>query len=266
MIPLINHPQNTYTAGRYLRCTIALTCIVLLNACSSYSAKQDTNIPLDKGAYLDIPDTWTIHAKLGIKNAEDSGSVTLKWEQIGDNYTIQMSGPFGQGNAKLSGNRSAIIIERPGKETLYSRNPKSLIQQTFGWDLPIEQLPYWMRGLQTPDPISTSFIDTGNNLLLSNQKQLHTPAYTRYNETGTLSKLSQFGWDIHYSRYKVQQLYLAPHKIRASNHGVTLTLIIKKWEFPSITETVAKTSRDMTNIVTHEAFQQPTNKTVQKTT
>jgi len=201
------------------RCLNLLIIAALLSACGSYSTKQNNDLPLDTETYLDIPDTWTIQAKLGIKNSEDSGSVTLNWQQEGERYTIQVSGPFGQGNAKLSGNNQSIRIEQPGKETLYSNNPKALVQQTFGWDLPLQHLPYWIRGIQNP---------------LSDQNIQHATASTQHNEIGLLSTLTQFGWALEYSRYKPQQQHLAPHKIRAKSNGVTLTLIIKKWVFPLI--------------------------------
>lgn len=277
MTPHTNHTKKAPLASHYLRCASVLIYIALLSACSNYSTKQDIAPLLDKEAYVDIPDVWTIHAKLGIKNAEDSGSVTLNWEQVGENYTIQLSGPFGQGNAKLSGNRYAILIEQPGKKTLYSNNPKSLIQQAFGWDLPLEHLPYWIRGLQTPGSANDSAIGSENKLSLSNQAQAYTSASVQYDEAGTLSSLSQFGWDINYSRYKVQHQYLAPHRIRANNNDVTLTLIIKKWEFPSIAETTAGTAAEIAREITvespieapatviSETRLQPTHKTAQQT-
>lgn len=213
------------------RCLSLLIIAVLLSACGSYSTKQNNNLPLDIKTYADIPDTWSIQAKLGIKNGADSGSVTVNWHQEGDRYAIQLSGPFGQGNAKLSGNNQSIRIEQPGKETLYSNNPKALIQQTFGWDLPLQHLPYWIRGIQNPQ---------------SDQNIQHATTNTQHNENGLLSTLTQFGWTLEYSRYRPQQQRLAPHKIRAKNDAVTLTLIIKKWVFPLISTNTA-------NVITYTA-------------
>ena len=203
------HPYLQHS--RYMS---ALILSVLLSACSSYSTKQDIDISTE--TYLAMPDTWSIYAKLGIKNDEDSGSVTLNWEQTRNDYHIQVSGPFGQGNAKLTGNDQLIRIEQPGKQTLYSKAPKMLVQQTFGWDLPLQHLPYWIRGLQNPNDSA----DTVQN--------------KQYDDMGLLSGFSQYGWTITYSRYTPKQQRLAPHKIRAENGNITLTLIIKEWSFPTL--------------------------------
>jgi outer membrane lipoprotein LolB len=220
--------DNRYThLGRYMS---VLILTILLSACGSYSTKKGSDFALDKDAYLNIPDTWTIHAKLGIKSGEDSGSVTLNWQQEDGRYDIQLRGPLGQGNAKLSGSSQKIRIEQPGKETLYSSKPKALVQQTFGWDLPIQHLPYWIRGVQSP------YSETHKAL-----NNTHSIASIQYNAAGLLSTLSQFGWALEYSRYKPQQQRLAPHKIRANRNGVTLTLIIKQWDFPNIIATTTNT-------------------------
>jgi outer membrane lipoprotein LolB len=232
--------------GRYIS---LLTLSLLLGACSHYSTKQETDFGLDRKTYVDIPDTWAIHAKLGIKNGEDSGSVTLHWRQEGDEYTIQLSGPFGQGNAKLSGNSRAIRIARPGKEPLYSGDPTALVQQTFGWDLPLQHLPYWIRGEQSP--LGTRADDQGHQ---------HTTATIQYNEIGLLSALSQLDWALEYSRYKPQQQRLAPHKIRAKSNGVTLTLLIKEWDFmlEGVPEAIGNTNNATTRTTTDTVPDTPT--------
>ncbi|MFT6101876.1 MAG: outer membrane lipoprotein LolB [Granulosicoccus sp.] len=194
--------------------------ILLLQACGHNSIKSsDKQAPTDNNA-SNIPDTWKVTAKLGIRNSKDSGSVTVNWQQQQDQYHIQLSGPFGQGNATLSGDDSNILIDRPGKEPAFSNEPSALITNTFGWDLPLEQLRYWVRGLPTP---SRHF----------NQ----TPPRTTYNETGLLAQLEQMGWTLRYSRYqpiKTLNGRVLPHKIRAQRDDAILTLIIKRWAFPDV--------------------------------
>jgi outer membrane lipoprotein LolB len=220
------HPtSSSRIISRYCYLPInVFICLLLLSACSSAPTKQEIDYATNKAAYLTIPSIWTIQAKLGIKSEDNSGSVTLNWQQKGDHYDIQISGPLGQGNAKLSGNNQAIRIVQPGKDTIYSNNPRGLIQQTFGWDLPLQHLPYWIRGVQNPH----NEANTDNN-----QAKQKTAASTQYNEQGLLSGLSQFGWALEYSRYKPQQQRFAPHKIRAKKNDMTLTLIIRQWDFPS---------------------------------
>lgn len=181
--------------------------LLLLSACSQ---QITTPPPIQKNA-APIPNTWTITAKLGVRTENDSGSVTLLWQQQGPQYRIRISGPLGQGNGLLSGDDQHIVIERPNQDTLFSNNPSQLIEETFGWELPLQHLQYWIRGLNTP--------------LLETTRQDHE-------SSGALSNLHQDGWHLQYARYKPSGKWLMPGRIRAEKEGLVLTLIIKQWNFP----------------------------------
>ena len=202
-----------FTPAPFKRAFLLLK-ILFLSACSSYTIhKQPADQPIDqivKQVKEAIPDRWQLNAKLGIRNSEKSGSVNVKWQQQSAQYHIRISGPFGQGSGTLQGNPQYIRIERANKEPIYSNNPSELIKSSFGWDLPVEHLPYWVRGLVSPE---------------SDAEEL------RYNSSGTLAELRQSDWSLHYSRYQLADKWLMPHKISVKNNAVTLTLIIKAWNF-----------------------------------
>lgn len=203
---------------RFFVLTASLFILLIASACST----QQYSHPVTGTLNAPIPDAWALHAKLGIRNGEDSGSVTLHWQQQQDAYRIRVSGPFGQGNAVLTGNNEYITIERPGKAPIFSSDPETLIQDTFGWSLPINQLRYWVVGLRAP----TS--QASKSLLFDEQ----------YNETGLLTQRQQHGWVLRYSRYKpIVSLdnQLLAHKVRMHQETATLTLIIKEWDFVTST-------------------------------
>ncbi|MFT5117701.1 MAG: outer membrane lipoprotein LolB [Kiritimatiellia bacterium] len=186
-----------------------LLAFLFISACSP-QATRPTLLPLQTNAV--IPDVWNITAKLGIRNGDDSGSVTLYWQQQQNQYQIRIAGPLGQGNGLLSGDEENIVIERPNKQTLYSNNPAQLIKDTFGWDLPIQDLNYWVRGLASP---------------------LLDAAEQDYSASGVLSELNQSDWSLRYTRYRTTDLWLMPQRIRAEKGELMLTLVIKTWEFPN---------------------------------
>jgi outer membrane lipoprotein LolB len=187
---------------------LLLLASLFISACSP-QATRPTPVTLQTDTA--IPDVWNITAKLGIRNGDDSGSVTLYWQQQQNHYQIRIAGPLGQGNGLLSGNEDTIVIERPSKKTLYSNNPAQLIKDTFGWDLPVQDLNYWVRGLPSP------FLDA---------------AEQDYNASGVLSGLNQSDWSLRYTRYRTTDLWLMPQRIRAEKGELMLTLVIKTWEFP----------------------------------
>ncbi|MEO0442357.1 MAG: lipoprotein insertase outer membrane protein LolB [Pseudomonadota bacterium] len=155
-----------------------------------------------------LPEQWSIKAKLGLRTPNTNGSVTLEWLETDSQYTIRIQGPLGQGNATVRGGQEGVILQRPGKSPIYSSDALSLIQQEFGWTLPVDDLRFWVRGIANP---------------------LNPVEKKHYSTTGQLLSMSQSGWQLHYSRYKTIDQWQLPGRIRANQNEVYLTLIIREW-------------------------------------
>jgi len=202
--------QHLVTPARSFISALPLLLLLLLSACSQNSPLPSDSSTLRPTAELSPINEWQITAKLGIRSSEDSGSVTVKWSQLDDDYTIRVSGPLGQGNGIITGNSSFIRIERPNKEAIISMQPDHLIASTLGWQLPITLLPYWVQGHPNPTlPITKTTVDT----------------------QGVLTEIKQAGWQLLFFRHGVIEGKQVPLKIIASKDDVKLTFIIRSWQF-----------------------------------
>ena len=67
----------------------------------------------------------------------------------------------------------------------------------LGWSIPVENLSWWVRGIQAPGQ--------------ADQRTL--------GEGGSLSFLSQSGWDIEFGRYRDVQGFSLPLKLTARQGG-----------------------------------------------
>ncbi len=198
---------------------LLLAISLLLSACSPAPTKPVTS-PANSPTLGELPEIWNIKAKLGIRSHDDSASVTLNWQQIHDNYHIRITGPLGQGSGQLEGNENHIRITRGNKTPLYSNQPSQLIEDSFGWQLPLAHLPYWVRGLPSPK--------------LDSQEQSYSPLDPKVaSSPSVLSRMVQSGWQVEYSRFKPVDRWLMPHRIRATQGDVRLTLVVRSWEFPN---------------------------------
>ena len=189
---------------------LALIAIFLLLSGCSQIPRQ----PTDGSPHTTLPsppEQWQLNAKLGVRNGEDSGSITLNWQQSNSGYRIHIQGPLGKGKATINGNDDYIVLERPGQEPLYSNNANTLIQEVFGWDLPIADFRFWIRGIANPN---------------------RTVDANRFSDQGTLLSLQQSNWQLSFSRYEKIRQWLLPGRIRAEQEGAQLTLIIRQWQLP----------------------------------
>lgn len=155
-------------------------------------------------------DNWQIKGKLAYRNDTDSGSVWFDWRQHGDEFTIHLSGPFGVGTVTIRGNAQTIILSQPGEADISSHSSSALTQRLFGWQLPVEQIRYWVRGI--PSSSSTALIKT-------------------FNSEGLLDKLQEDNWKLTFSRYQTGPYGPLPGKIKGLSQQLTFTLLLKEWSF-----------------------------------
>jgi outer membrane lipoprotein LolB len=84
------------------------------------------------------------------------------------------------------------------------------IERNTGWDLPLQALPYWLKGLPAPDVrIQALELDPGGSLL---------------------SKLQQDGWLVLFERYKQFGDISLPTKLRIQRGTTTARVIIRDWQ------------------------------------
>lgn len=188
---------------------LLLSCLAMLSSCASQQTAH-INDWEHRRAQLEQLDVWQIQGKLGVRTPGDSSSVSLSWKQSPDNYAIHLSGPFGQGATSIKGNRDSVQLLPPKGEPLVAATPEELLIQALGWDIPLQGLYYWIRGIPAP----------------------REPVTRQNNSTeGTLTFLEQSGWQLTYSRYQLVDGWQLPEKIIATRGDIRLVLVIKRWHF-----------------------------------
>ncbi len=156
---------------------------------------------------------WNATGKLGVKVPNDGGSMTLRWQQQPDDFSIDFTGPFGQNILAITGKAGQVTLSEPGKDPITAKTAEELIRRNTGWTIPVAQLSYWIRGLPAPTAKITGF----------------TP-----NTQGLIGELEQLGWKVTYGDYlgvNVGAEPLAmPGRITAEYKDIRLTLVIREWQ------------------------------------
>ncbi|KJH80254.1 MULTISPECIES: lipoprotein insertase outer membrane protein LolB [Pseudomonadaceae] len=153
-------------------------------------------------------DGWQINGKIGIRAPQDSGSGTLFWLQRQDYFDIRLSGPLGRGATRLTGRPDAVALEVAGQGRFEAESPEALVESQLGWQLPVSNLLWWVRGLPAPDSRSRVALDAN----------------------GRLANLQQDGWDVQYLGYSEQSGFSLPSRIKLAGRDLQITLVIKDWQ------------------------------------
>ncbi|AFU99054.1 outer membrane lipoprotein LolB [Simiduia agarivorans SA1 = DSM 21679] len=188
-----------------------LLLLLLLQACSSLTpVPSEADLEGRDDALLAL-EQWQFEGKMGFRVPGESGSVYLDWRQQQDDYQIRLQGPLGQGAAEITGSPAGVLLVQ-GDQRWAGASAEALVQQQFGWRLPVSDLRYWLRGL--PAPARGEVVELIRD------------------EQGLLVSQAQGDWVLHYSQYQWVDGQAMPGRVKAEADtlGVRLTLVIKGWQ------------------------------------
>lgn len=155
---------------------------------------------------------WLLSGKLAVKQPSDSGTAVInRWQQRNEVYELALSSSFlGMGSTQLKGVPGYIHLTMPNGDSYQSSEPEKLIKAATGWQLPIDNLTWWIKGLPAPD---------GDFRLL-------------FDEQNKLAILEQDGWEIRYDRWHsfVDSLPELPARITALKDDKRVRVVISHWQ------------------------------------
>ncbi|MGO1461259.1 MAG: lipoprotein insertase outer membrane protein LolB [Oleiphilaceae bacterium] len=204
----------------FFRACLSLLLVISLSACSTIQLEPlpeglTDQPPADwqaRSAELKRFDHWQLSGKLAVRQPSDSGTAIINhWIQQGEAYDLALSSSFlGMGSTTLKGVPGFIELTLANGETYRSGDPDSLMKAATGWQLPLQSLTWWIRGLPAPD---------GDFRLL-------------FDDKGELAMIRQAGWEIRYDRWhepKGDQPAL-PARVTALKEEKRVRVAVSNWQ------------------------------------
>lgn len=152
---------------------------------------------------------WELKGRVAIRVKEEGWSASLHWQQDRAAYVIRIIAPMGQGRYDLLGNASTVRLRMPDNRLLHAKDAQALLRDNLGWQVPVEGLAWWIRGLPAP----------GN-----------TPETLKLDHRGRLKELQQDGWRVEYDRYGLYSGGMElPEKLTVERPDMRLRLLIHTW-------------------------------------
>ena len=154
--------------------------------------------------------TWNLHARAVVWRATEVYNVGLQWRQDARQFVMLLEAPFGQGVFRIeNGADGGYRLLLPDGQRFENRTPEALLEEVFGWSLPISGLRYWIRGLPRP----------GGDY----RKQL--------DDSGLARSLNQDRWSIAFTEYfdDARQPRL-PRRLKLARDDLSIKLVIEHWQ------------------------------------
>ncbi|MDL0430628.1 lipoprotein insertase outer membrane protein LolB [Marinobacter sp. TBZ242] len=154
---------------------------------------------------------WELTGKLAVRQPSDSGTAVINyWNQNQEAYELALSSSFlGMGRTTIEGMPGFVELTLPDGEQYQSGNPEALIEAATGWQLPINSLTWWIRGLPGPDGDYRLFFDDQDRLAVIRQK----------------------GWEIRYDRWQafIEGYPSLPARVTAVKGEKRVRLAVTSW-------------------------------------
>lgn len=142
---------------------------------------------------------WQVEGEFTLKGQDSRLHTAFTWKQLGDHYTlyIKPDGLRKPVSMTIEGTAQQVTVTHPVAGRTHSSTPNASVSAILGADFPVEQLGYWLRGLQAT-----------------------AEAKTQSDGYGSLTRISEAGWSIRNSSFMLINDYRLPEDIEL-RHGDT---------------------------------------------
>ena len=188
-----------------MRRALTLMGCCALTACATTRVLPPSTQWEQRVAVLQSASDWRLDGRAAVALGTQGWQATLNWRQADNGAEVHLAGPFGMG---------ALVLKQTPEGLSLNGGPPSdavvtVLQEKLGFDLPIENLHYWLLGVPNP----------GSAFDLSR------------NDQDRAKVLSQAGWSIAYDRYMPVSGDLLPARLVLSAGDVRVRIVIDHWDW-----------------------------------
>ncbi len=194
---------------------LSLLLLTLLSACATHvplatPTVQNQQSWTERQRTLNELTRWHNEGALAIQTAKSNQTMQFNWQLQGENdYSLRFMGPVGTGYGTLKTTPTESVYFAPKDKTYTDNNAQTLLTKVTGWQLPVNDLYYWARGL--PAPGSTANLQFDDN---------HSH----------ITELQQDGFDVIFQHYSGVGKVDLPSKLLIQNADLKVKIVITRWE------------------------------------
>ena len=185
--------------------------MVLLAGCAGQGTQEPAQRSwMEHSARLREFSHWSASGKLALRTSDRAESASIQWQQRGTDTHLQLSGPMGLNATTIHSNGRQMELRQGETVRTWDISTPDAIANSTGWDLPLHALPYWLKGLPSPD--------TGIQALELDP------------ERAVLRKLRQDDWEIEFEFYDQFEGFRLPTRLQIQRGTTRARMIIREWQ------------------------------------
>ncbi len=194
---------------------LSLILLALLSACATQvplatPTVQNQQSWTERQSTLNQLTRWHNQGALAIQTAKSNDTMQFDWQLQSENdYSLRFIGPVGTGYGTLKTTPTQSTYFAPKGKTYTDSNATALLNKVTGWQLPVNDLYYWARGLPAPGGAPTLQFDASHSHLTSLQQDGFNVVFQHYSGVGKLD---------------------LPSSLLIQNADVKVKIVITRWQ------------------------------------
>jgi outer membrane lipoprotein LolB len=186
--------------------------MLLLSACAPVatrpSAAGDADAQAARERILVTTTDWSFSGRVAVSQAGEGGSARIDWTQRGADFDIRLAAPVTRQSWRLSRRDGRARLEGLDGGPREGRDAEALLLEATGWQLPVDTLAAWVRGVRAGAGARLSSDALGRPALIGEQ-----------------------GWTVEYRSWD-SRLPALPLRVFARKDSASVRLVIDQWSAP----------------------------------
>jgi len=176
--------------------------LLSLTACSALAPR-----PATRAATPAEAEQFELGGRINLRVANEAFPGRVQWRHDSAMDELSFFSPIGTSVARMRQDADGAWLITADGETHQAKDLRELASEVLGWDLPLDALPYWVRGLAWPD--ASAEITRGDD--------------------GRIQTLRQAGWEVSYLAWDGAGVRGLPSKLDVAGERLKMRLLIERW-------------------------------------
>ncbi len=167
-------------------------------------------VQAEREAQLGRRSHWRLTGRIAVSDGSDGGSGRIEWQQNGAHYLITLTAPVTGRSWRLSAGPGSARLDGLEGGPFEGQDASRLLHEYLGWNVPIEDLAAWARGMRAG-----------------------TSGMIELTPSGLPALIEQHGWRIEYREFDGVGVEAMPRRVFATGGRQRVRLIVEDWSFPA---------------------------------
>lgn len=204
--------------GQHLKLFSYLLVLLFLSGCTAAFKPVTAVNQSANDAKLIALTHWELKGRMAFKSQQESVSAYVRWVQNKQNFSLTLTNVIGVTILSLSFDGSIATLDVDGEQYTHT-DPQQLLFDVSGWEIPVNRLSYWVKGLAAATDKTRR---TSDGLVT----QITSAVSHQNNRTNP-----QALWKVDFGQYAQEKGIVLPRNLTISQnlHAVSIKLKINEW-------------------------------------